>query len=82
MRSYGASSITSSTSTNQLSEGAAEAARARIAAIYERKGDNFGNAREIRTLFEDVVQAQANRLVLQTAMSPQQLQVFETADIG
>jgi GH25 family lysozyme M1 (1,4-beta-N-acetylmuramidase) len=39
----------------QLSEGAAEAARARIAAIYERKGDNFGNAREMRTLFEDVV---------------------------
>ena len=66
----------------QLSEGAAEAALARIAAIYERKGDNFGNAREMRTLFEDVVQAQANRLVLQTAMSPEQLQVFESTDIG
>jgi stage V sporulation protein K len=66
----------------QLSESAAEAARARIAAIYERKSDNFGNAREMRTLFEDVVQAQANRLVSQTAMSPEQLQVFESTDIG
>jgi stage V sporulation protein K len=54
----------------QLGEGAADAARARIAAIYERKGDNFGNAREMRTLFEDVVQAQANRLVSQTACPP------------
>jgi SpoVK/Ycf46/Vps4 family AAA+-type ATPase len=66
----------------QLSENAAEAARARIAAIYERKSDNFGNAREMRTLFEDVVQAQANRLVLQTSMSPEQLQVFESTDFG
>jgi Holliday junction resolvasome RuvABC ATP-dependent DNA helicase subunit len=65
----------------QLSVGAAEVARARIAAIYERKGDNFGNAREMRTLFEDVVQAQANRLV-ETDISPEQLQVFESTDIG
>ena len=66
----------------QLSESAAEAARARIAAIYERKGNNFGNAREMRTLFEDVVQAQANRLASQTDISPEQLQVFERTDIG
>jgi len=66
----------------QLSESAAEAARARIAAIYERKSDNFGNAREMRTLFEDVVQAQANRLTSQTDIAPEQLQVFESADIG
>jgi SpoVK/Ycf46/Vps4 family AAA+-type ATPase len=66
----------------QLSEGAAEAARARIAAIYERRGDNFGNAREMRTLFENVVQAQANRLVSETDISPEQLQVFESTDVG
>jgi Holliday junction resolvasome RuvABC ATP-dependent DNA helicase subunit len=66
----------------QLSESAAEAVQARIAAIYERKGDNFGNAREMRTLFEDVVQAQANRLTSQTDIAPEQLQVFESTDIG
>jgi Holliday junction resolvasome RuvABC ATP-dependent DNA helicase subunit len=66
----------------QLSEGAAEATRARIAAIYERKGDNFGNAREMRTLFEDVVQAQANRLASQTNITPEQLQAFERTDVG
>ena len=66
----------------QLSESAAEAARARIAAIYDRKGDNFGNAREMRTLFEEVVQAQANRLASQTDISPEQLQVFEMSDVG
>ena len=66
----------------QLSESASEAARARIAAIYERKSDNFGNAREMRTLFEDVVQAQANRLAPQTDIAPEQLQVFESTDIG
>jgi hypothetical protein len=66
----------------QLSDSAPEAARARIAAIYDRKGDNFGNAREMRTLFEDVVQAQANRLASQTDISPEQFQVFERSDIG
>jgi ATP-dependent 26S proteasome regulatory subunit len=66
----------------RLSESAAEAAQARIGAIYDRKGNNFGNAREIRTLFEDVVQAQANRLASQTDISPEQLQVFESTDIG
>jgi len=66
----------------QLSESAAEAVQARIAAIYERKGDNFGNAREMRSLFEDVVQAQANRLTSQTDIAPEQLQVFESTDIG
>jgi hypothetical protein len=55
---------------------------ARIASIYDRKGDNFGNAREMCTLFEDVVQAQANRLASQTDLSPEQLQVFERTDIG
>ena len=66
----------------RLRESAAEAAQARIGAIYERKGGNFGNAREMRTLFENVVQAQANRLVSQTDISPEQLQVFESTDIG
>jgi hypothetical protein len=56
--------------------------RKRLEPVLPRyKGDNFGNAREMRTLFEDVVQAQANRLASQTDISPEQLQVFERTDI-
>jgi hypothetical protein len=80
--SYGAFNHIVDINRYQLSVGAEEAARARIAAIYERKGDNFGNAREMRTLFEDVVQAQANRLASQPDIAPEQLQVFESTDIG
>ena len=30
--------------------------------IYNTRGDNFANAREIRNIFENVLTAQANRL--------------------
>jgi SpoVK/Ycf46/Vps4 family AAA+-type ATPase len=66
----------------QLGAGAEEIARAHIDAIYEHRGDNFGNAREMRTLFELVVQRQADRLVLEANPSPQQLQVLGSVDIG
>jgi SpoVK/Ycf46/Vps4 family AAA+-type ATPase len=65
----------------QLGAGAADIARAQITRIYGRKGDNFGNAREMRTFFESVVQEQANRLVSQTSISSEQLQVLESVDI-
>jgi SpoVK/Ycf46/Vps4 family AAA+-type ATPase len=66
----------------QLAAGAEEVAREQIAQIYQAKKQNFGNAREMRTLFEAAVQRQANRLVLETAPSPAQLQVLEGEDIG
>lgn len=31
--------------------------------LYEKRGDNFGNARDVRNIFEKVVTAQANRIV-------------------
>jgi SpoVK/Ycf46/Vps4 family AAA+-type ATPase len=66
----------------QLGAGAQEIARAHIDAIYELRGDNFGNAREMRTLFESVVQRQADRLALEANPSPHQLQVLASMDIG
>jgi stage V sporulation protein K len=65
----------------QLSAGAAKSARTHIEAIYERRGDNFGNAREMRTFFEAVVQEQANRLASQSHISSESLQILESGDI-
>jgi hypothetical protein len=65
----------------QLSDCGAKSARTYIEAIYNRRHDNFGNAREMRTFFEAVVQEQANRLASQPHVSPKQLQVLESEDI-
>jgi stage V sporulation protein K len=65
----------------QLDFRAEEAARFRIGEIYERKSDNFGNAREMRTLFEAVVQEQANRLAAEESISSDRLQMLTGDDI-
>lgn len=65
----------------KLSAYAAKSAPTHIGAIYERKHENFGNAREMRTFFEAVIQEQANRLASQSRVSSKQLQVLERADI-
>jgi hypothetical protein len=58
-----------------------EAARSRIAEIYEHKRGNFGNAREMRTLFEAVLQEQANRLAAEDSILSDQLQLLKSEDI-
>jgi SpoVK/Ycf46/Vps4 family AAA+-type ATPase len=45
-----------------LAPDAQEKATKLIAEMYRRRGDNFGNAREVRTLFETVYERQSNRL--------------------
>jgi hypothetical protein len=65
----------------ELASDAVEAAGALITGIYNCKGENFGNAREMRTLFEATVQAQADRLASQGNISSEQLQVLEKMDI-
>jgi SpoVK/Ycf46/Vps4 family AAA+-type ATPase len=65
----------------QLGVGAEEIARAHIDALYEHRGDNFGNAREMRTLFELVVQRQADRLALEANPCATELQLLEAIDI-
>lgn len=64
----------------KLAVAAIETARTHITGLYERKGNNFGNAREMRTLFEAVVQRQANRVMTYSNISAEQLQTLETAD--
>ena len=65
----------------QLDFGAGKEAQSRIAGIYEHKSENFGNAREMRTLFEAVLQAQANRLSAEDSILSDQLQLLKSEDI-
>ena len=52
-----------------------------IGHIYAQRGKNFGNAREMRTLFESVLQRQANRLADIECPSKKQLQELLAEDI-
>ena len=45
-----------------LSEEAKEKATRLLVALYEDRNENFGNARDVRNLFEKAIEAQANRL--------------------
>jgi len=45
------------------------------------EGGNFGNAREVRTLFEQVMSAQAARLMLSTRKTPERLATIEANDV-
>ena len=65
----------------RLSLAASEIARTHIEVIFARRSENFGNAREMRTFFEAVVQEQANRLALKSNVSSDDFQVLEGEDI-
>jgi stage V sporulation protein K len=64
-----------------LTSEAVEKADGHISKIYQDKADNFGNARDMRTLFEAVIQAQADRLSSENDRSPEQLQTLEAGDV-
>jgi Cdc6-like AAA superfamily ATPase len=65
----------------KFAAGVREIVRDHIAVIYQHKGDDFGNAREMRTLFEEVIQRQADRLASELDISREQLQTLESVDI-
>ncbi len=46
----------------RLQDAAAERIKAHLCDLYEHRDDNFGNARDVRNLFEKIVAAQANRV--------------------
>lgn len=64
-----------------LTASTVQAARSTISQIFANKGQNFGNAREMRTLFESALQRQANRLATIDSPSKQQLQELLAEDI-
>jgi SpoVK/Ycf46/Vps4 family AAA+-type ATPase len=63
-----------------MAEGALEAAKAILNREYEMRGQNFGNARLVRNLFERSLTSQANRLVGGTP-SREELCTLVAADI-
>ena len=46
----------------ELDEGAEEYARRLFEELYENRGENFGNGRDVRNIFEDMVVRQADRV--------------------
>lgn len=60
---------------------ALSAAREGIDAMFAARGEDFGNAREIRNMFERVLAQQANRLALVTSPNVGQLSAITQADI-
>lgn len=56
-------------------------AEALFARMYENRGANFGNARDVRNLFENAVAAQSDRLAALDAPTVEQLQTLITADL-
>lgn len=60
------------------------AMKAQIKELVDKKGENFGNARTLRSYFEEVVERQADRLSQITDMeelTKEKLQKFELADL-
>lgn len=60
------------------------AMKAQIKELVDKKGENFGNARTLRSYFEEIVERQADRLSQITDMeelTKEKLQKFELADL-
>ena len=58
-----------------------QALRSTVGHIYTQRSRNFGNAREMRTLFESALQLQANRLAAINQPTKQELQELLPEDI-
>ena len=65
----------------RLDEDAARAIRAHLERLYEERDENFGNARDVRNLFERIVASQANRVAALEAPSDQELLTITPADL-
>ena len=46
----------------KLSDGAAAAVKEHLRELYEDRDDNFGNGRDVRNCFEDMIVRQSNRV--------------------
>ena len=65
----------------QLSTQAAERARAYLEELYQNRDDNFGNARDVRNLFEKIVARQADRVAKLESPSDAQILTIEAEDL-
>ena len=65
-----------------LTPAASTAVQAALAAACAERDERFGNAREARTLFERMIERQADRLASMPAPTRDQLTTFEEADVA
>ena len=65
----------------QLSAQAAERARAYLEELYENRDGNFGNARDVRNLFEKIVSRQADRVAKLESPTDEQILTIEAEDL-
>ena len=64
-----------------LTEEAEKAAAALFTELYENRGDNFGNGRDVRNCFEDMVVRQSNRVAAMEAPSKDDLMAVLPEDL-
>ena len=65
-----------------LSEAGEAWAEADFKDLYENRDENFGNAREVRNLFEKAVARQADRVALLEAPTREQLMELRPEDLN
>ena len=56
--------------------------RAHFDRLYAERDDSFGNGRDVRNLFENILNAQANRLVSDPDLTLEELQELTAEDVG
>ena len=64
-----------------LDEAADKAAADAFELMYRRRDENFGNARDVRNIFETAVARQANRLAAMEAPGKEDLMALTVADL-
>lgn len=65
-----------------LTPEAEERARARFQRLYDERDENFGNAREVRNVFETAVARQADRVAALAAPTKDDLMALTEEDLG
>lgn len=65
----------------RLSDEAAAAVKEHLQELYEDRDDNFGNARDVRNLFEKIVANQANRVAAVESPSDEELLTITVEDL-
>ena len=66
----------------RLSEDSISALRRKMDEMYENREEHFGNARSVRNLFEHAINHQANRLVLDSDITDDELAELTLEDIS
>ncbi|MDR0839620.1 MAG: AAA family ATPase [Oscillospiraceae bacterium] len=64
-----------------LADGARESAKTLLDTVYLLRGDNFGNARDVRNLFEDIIAVHADRVSAVESPTREELATVIAEDI-